>query len=134
MNFNKVTDNFCVSEQITVSDLQTIKEAGFKSIICNRPENESSDQTSYNEIQKHCELLGLSFFNLPIIPGQFNQELIHEFKHIISEDSQGPFFAYCRSGTRSCTLWALAHLHQISKEDILIQTKKAGYDLTQLFS
>ena len=65
MNFNKVTDNFCVSEQITVSDLQTIKEAGFKSIICNRPENESSDQTSYHEIQKHCELLGLSFFNLP---------------------------------------------------------------------
>ena len=134
MNFNKVTYNFCVSEQITVSDLQIIKEAGFKSIICNRPENESSDQTSYHEIQKQSELLGLIFFNLPIIPGQFNQELIHEFKRIISEGSQSPFFAYCRTGTRSCTLWALAHLDEISKEDILIKTKKAGYDLTQLFS
>ena len=134
MNFNKVTDNFCVSEQITVSDLQIIKEAGFKSIICNRQENESSDQTSYHEIQKHSELLGFIFFNLPITPGQFNQELIHEFKRIISEGSQSPFFAYCRTGTRSCTLWALAHLDEISKEDILIQTKKAGYDLTQLFS
>ena len=44
MNFNKVNENFCVSEQITFDDLYAIKEAGFKTIICNRPDNESPDQ------------------------------------------------------------------------------------------
>ena len=44
MQLNKIIDDYVVSEQITVDDIQTIKEAGFKTIFCNRPDNEEINQ------------------------------------------------------------------------------------------
>lgn len=134
MNFNKVNENFCVSEQITFDDLYAIKEAGFKTIICNRPDNESPDQPSSKQIEQHAISIGLIFNDLPIIPGKFTQENIDQFKAIYSNKNNYPIFAYCRTGTRSCQLWAISQIDELAKDEILIQTKKAGYDLTPLFA
>ena len=41
MKINKINDEISVSEQIHVNDLKIIKDAGFNTIICNRPDNES---------------------------------------------------------------------------------------------
>ena len=45
----------------------------------------------------------------------------------------GPVLAYCRSGARSTTLWALAQAGAglISVDQILSAARAAGYDLDQ---
>lgn len=52
MTFKRVTPELSVSAQITLNDLQHIKEQGFKSIVCNRPDGEGADQISFAAIEK----------------------------------------------------------------------------------
>ena len=133
MKINKINDEISVSEQIHVDDLKIIKDAGFNSIICNRPDNESADQTPQEIIKSAAESVGLNYFFIPIFPGQFTQEAVDEFNEIFLEKENGPIFAYCRTGTRSCTLWAPANRDKITANEIVEQAKGAGYDLSQLF-
>ena len=44
MQLNKVTDALSVSPQITAEDVAAIRDAGFRAIICNRPDGEGADQ------------------------------------------------------------------------------------------
>lgn len=134
MKINKINNYYSVSEQITVDDIQKIKDNGFKTIICNRPDNESTDQPKHSEIMEVAKSLDVNFYFIPIIPGQFTKENIEDFKKIESDKQNQPMFAFCRTGTRSCMLWALTHMNDIPKEEILETCHKAGYDLSQLFS
>jgi len=44
--------------------------------------------------------------------------------------ADGPVLAYCRSGTRSCNLWALAAAKAGRDPELLVaQARGAGYDL-----
>ena len=40
MEFRKINDDITVSPQITAADLAGIAAAGYRSIICNRPDGE----------------------------------------------------------------------------------------------
>ncbi|MCX8227546.1 MAG: sulfur transferase domain-containing protein, partial [Sulfitobacter sp.] len=51
MDIKRITDKVSVSPQITVSDMGAIKEAGFRVIICNRPDREGADQPNFEEIE-----------------------------------------------------------------------------------
>ena len=46
--------------------------------------------------------------------------------------AKGPVLAYCRSGTRSITAWALAQAGQKRADEILAAARHAGYDLSSL--
>ena len=50
------------------------------------------------------------------------------------ETLEGPVLAYCRTGTRSATLWALGVASKLSVDAILKTTARAGYDLNSLRS
>ena len=50
MNIKTVTPLLSVAPQIMPKDLIAIKEKGFKTIICNRPDGEGVDQPTYNKI------------------------------------------------------------------------------------
>ena len=41
MQMNTLSDDYTVSPQIDVSDVPSIAQAGFKSVICNRPDQEN---------------------------------------------------------------------------------------------
>ena len=51
MDHKALTPHLCVSPQILVSDLPALAQAGFKAIICNRPDGEGADQPSFKEIE-----------------------------------------------------------------------------------
>ena len=51
LDIRRLSDDFSVSPQIAVTDLQSIWDAGFRSIICNRPDNEDPGQPSVDEIE-----------------------------------------------------------------------------------
>lgn len=49
MDIRKINDDLSVSPQIAISDLKAIAEAGFRSVISNRPDGETEDQPTAAE-------------------------------------------------------------------------------------
>lgn len=66
---------------------------------------------------------------MPITPGQISDTDISEFAELMA-GNRGPILAYCRTGNRSSTLWALAESAHITPEVLLEATKAVGYDLS----
>ena len=52
MEIKRITDKVSVSPQITAADVADIKKAGFRAIICNRPDGEGADQPSFEELRR----------------------------------------------------------------------------------
>ncbi|MBW8368402.1 MAG: TIGR01244 family phosphatase, partial [Arenimonas sp.] len=52
MDIRILTDELSVSPQVLPPDLEAIRNAGFKAIVCNRPDGESADQPNFGEIER----------------------------------------------------------------------------------
>jgi len=128
MDIKTLTDRLSVSPQIAVADMQALAAAGYRSIICNRPDGEGADQPGFDEIAVAAKNAGLEARYLPIIAGMVSDADAADFDKALNE-LPGPTLAYCRTGTRSATLWSLAQAKQRSLADILAATKAAGYDM-----
>ena len=64
---NKIIDDYVVSDQINEDDVKKLKEAGFKTIFCNRPDNEEKDQISVKSINNKANENGLTFVHQPVV-------------------------------------------------------------------
>ncbi len=133
MEIKRISDEVVVSPQIEISDLARIKELGFASIICNRPDGETPDQPNWAEIEAAAQKLGMTTCFQPVISGTVCKEDGAEFRAKLAELPK-PVFAYCRTGTRCAQLWSYAQTDQMSQEDIAAAAEAAGYDVTGLFS
>lgn len=107
MTFTQITADFAVAPQISVGDVARIRDEGYRSIMCNRPDGESPDQTGVDEIRAEAERLGLDFAFVPVVSGAIIPENITDFRAAF-DDLPKPVFAYCRSGARCQNLWMLA--------------------------
>ncbi|WP_439122476.1 TIGR01244 family sulfur transferase [Marivita sp.] len=128
MQLNKINDALTVSPQIAADDIPALKEAGFRSIICNRPDGEGADQPTHEEIEAAAKAAGLEVRYLPVQTGLVQDEDAAAFGAAL-RDLPGPVLAYCRSGTRSATLWSLSQAKTLPMADILGATQAAGYDM-----
>jgi uncharacterized protein (TIGR01244 family) len=128
MDFNKINEQLTVSGQILPDDMSNLVERGFKTLICNRPDGEVEEALQSATMAAAATAAGLNFRYLPIYPGQFTEETISELTTAMTE-LDGPIYAYCRSGTRSCTLWALSQAGVLAADDIISQAANGGYDL-----
>lgn len=125
-----IDQTLSVSEQITPDDIVPIAAAGFKSIICNRPDGEGVDQPVFAEIDAAAKAAGLVTAYQPIVSGKVGDEDALAFGKLM-DTLPKPIFAYCRTGTRSTTLWSLSEgARGRALPDILATTKAAGYDMT----
>jgi sulfide:quinone oxidoreductase len=105
----QIDDNFSSSPQIDVDDLTEIKAAGFKSVICNRPDDEDGGaHTDHALLEATAKKLGLEFFYLPVVPGQMSEVHVSQFKSAM-ETLPGPVLGYCRLGMRAKTLYQRAN-------------------------
>ena len=118
-----------VSPQISVEDVGIAASLGFKTIVCNRPDDESEDQINANDIRLAAEKNGLAFEHLPVVSGNITDDDVNNFAKLMAS-VKGPVLAYCRTGTRSCTLWALAEAAHLAPQTVLDTAQQAGYDLT----
>ena len=123
-----LSDTVSVSAQISVADVADFKAAGYRAIICNRPDGEGPDQPSFAEIERAANAEGLVAAYLPIATGMVSDEDVHAFKELLLSLPR-PLVGYCRSGTRSTTLWALHEAKTRPLPDILAASKAAGYDM-----
>ncbi len=108
MEYRQISDDYSVSGQITADDVATIKAAGFKGVICNRPDNEQPGQPSAAEIREVVEAAGLGFRHVPMLSGQPVTPQDAEAMAKALNELDGPIFAYCRSGARSTNLFLAA--------------------------
>jgi sulfide:quinone oxidoreductase len=128
VEFRKINDDITVSPQITAADLPGIAAAGYRSIICNRPDGEGADQQTFDEIDAAAREAGLVARYLPVVSGKVQDGDAEAFGTAMRE-LPGPVFAYCRTGTRSATLWSLSQSKALTPPQILAATKAAGYDM-----
>ena len=125
-----LTETFAVSPQISLEDLEDLKSQGFKTIVCNRPDNEIPADINAEAMEKACEAAGLSFVLNPLSHGSLTVDHIDIQRDAAHSD--GPVLAYCASGNRSSILWGLAVAGEYSTDEILLRTSKAGYNLNGL--
>jgi uncharacterized protein (TIGR01244 family) len=128
--FKSLTDGIFVAPQISESDVTSAAAAGIKLIINNRPEGESDDQIPGPVIEAAARALGLDYVAIPINHSGFSQPQVQAMAQAL-DGEEGAVLAYCRSGTRSTLLWALAEASQggdISELSALADD--AGYDVT----
>jgi sulfide:quinone oxidoreductase len=130
MTPNTIDQTLSVSEQIKPDDIAAIAASGFKSIICNRPDGEGADQPVFAEIEGAAKAAGLIAIYQPIVSGKVGDEDAAAFGKLM-DTLPKPIFAYCRTGTRSTTLWSLSEgARGRPLPDVLATTKAAGYDMT----
>lgn len=128
--FIPLADNIDVSPQISLDQVAAAKAQGVTMIINNRPDGEEMGQPDGAAIQAVAEALGLAYVAIPITHAGFSPPQLDAMAAALAE-ATGPVLAYCRSGTRSCNLWALAMAKGGADPDML--EEKAGqarYDLS----
>lgn len=131
MDLRRINDRVSVAPQIVPGDLAAIKAAGFTTVVNNRPDGEAPDQPAAAEIRAAAEAAGLAYHDIPLGRSGITEEMVEETRAAIAE-SAGPVVCFCRSGTRSTTLWALSQAGQMPAEEIIAAAGRAGYDVSHL--
>lgn len=128
--FRALTQHMLVAPQISVDAVAEAKDAGVTLIINNRPEGESDDQVPGTEIEAAARAAGMDYVAIPITHSGFSQPQVLAMVDAL-KGAHGKVLAYCRSGTRSTLLWALAESAQGGDPDSLTNmAAKAGYDVS----
>jgi sulfide:quinone oxidoreductase len=129
MNPKSITPTLSVSEQVQPQEIAALAAAGIKAIICNRPDGEGADQPSFAEIEAAAKAAGMQAAYLPVVSGKIDEADAQALGLLIDRLPK-PILAYCRSGTRSATLWSLSEGGRGRPlPEIISATKAAGYDM-----
>ncbi len=124
----RVSEMVSVAPQIAPEDIPALKDAGFVAVVNNRPDREEPGQPSGEAVRAAAEAAGLRYAEVPVASG-FSHEQVDAMAAVLAE-AGGPVLAFCRSGTRSCNLWALAEAKRGGDADALVAAAaNAGYDL-----
>jgi uncharacterized protein (TIGR01244 family) len=127
-----IDETIAVAPQIQPEDLPAIAAAGYTAIVNNRPDGEESGQPDGDSIRAAAEAAGLRYTAIPITHAGFSLPQVEAMTTAL-DAAGGPVLAFCRSGTRSCNLWALAGAARGDDADSLTaKAAAAGYDLTGL--
>ena len=99
------SNEFSFCPQITVDDIQEIKSLGFKTIVNDRPDNEgSADQPQSEQIKIEAEAIGLSYYYIPVTPGNITTENLAEYATLLVSAPM-PILGFCRTGNRAITIY-----------------------------
>ncbi|BDI59652.1 TIGR01244 family sulfur transferase [Qipengyuania nanhaisediminis] len=131
-DFRRLSDKVLASPQIALDDIPAAAEQGVTTIINNRPDGEDPAAPQGDAIEAAAREAGLDYAAIPVGHSGFSQTQVAEMADAIDK-AQGQVLAYCRSGTRSTFLWALAQAKAGSApDDIARAAMAAGYDVTPI--
>ena len=109
MNIREINDEYSVSPQIALEDLDQIQAMGFKSIVCHRPDDEDPGQPDFDLIAARAKELGIETAHIPVV-GQPTGDAVKAMVDALDELPK-PMLGYCRSGNRSTIIYQqTAHL------------------------
>lgn len=105
MNYRQLNKDFAVTGQITPTEVGAVAAAGFRTIVCARPDHEEPGQPSFAAIESAARENGLRAVHIPISGGIGEGALIRMEQAL--KDLPGPMLGYCRSGARAGSLYSL---------------------------
>lgn len=128
-DFRKLSETMLASPQLRLEDIASAAATGVTLIINNRPDGEAPDAPQGAEIEAAARAAGIDYRAIPVSPGGFDESQVAAMQEAL-ESAQGPVLAYCRTGTRSTLLWALAQA-KAGADPAAIGTAagSAGYDV-----
>ena len=92
MKIIEVTERFAVAPQVQVADMQDAADAGYRTVICNRPDGEEDGQPTVAELRDAAHSAGIAFHHIPVSGGAFPAEAIAAFARVRRE-ADGKFHA-----------------------------------------
>ena len=128
MEIRPLTEAYAVSPQIQPDDMAAIVEAGFKTVVCNRPDGEIPSELQADTMRAAAEAVGLRFVLNPVTGGAITMENVTEQGRALDESS-GPVLAYCASGNRSSIVWALSQAGKQPTDTLIAIPARYGYGL-----
>lgn len=124
--------HFAVASQLSPDDLGPAAQAGYVALVNNRPDGEQPGQPEGADMARVAAETGLDYRPIPVTHAGFSLPQVEALVEVI-EAANGPVLAYCRSGTRSANLWALARARLgDDADDLIAKAAGAGYDLEPL--
>lgn len=129
-NPKQLTDEIAVSAFVPPEKLADLAPR-FRTIVNNRPDLEEPGQPSSAQLEAEARRLGLDYVHIPVVPGQIHDEQVTAFGEALT-NRKGPVLAFCKTGRRAVTLWALSQAGRRSADEILRAAEAAGYDLSAL--
>ena len=133
-DFRRLNENVLVSPQLAVEDIAGAAALGVTTIVNNRPDGEDPSAPQGDAIEAAAAAAGLNYVAIPIGHAGFSEPQVNAMIAAL-EQAEGPILAYCRSGTRSTLLWALAAAKQGENPDAIARTAaQAGYDVSPIRS
>ena len=129
--FRTVTPTFSVAPQIGAEDLTIAAAEGFARVINNRPDGEAPGQPTNAAMEAAARAAGLDYLWIPVTGGPTPSQA--DAVHAATRDGVKSL-AFCRSGTRSITAWALGQARSgaMAADDLIPLGEAAGYDLSWL--
>lgn len=128
MKLAVLTPNVTVLGQPSVDEIAELAERGYRSIISNRPENETEDQPNWLDLKAAAAAQGMDAVQIPVVMGQISDEQVDAFREALGRLPK-PIAVFCRSGTRAALMWALANEANLTVDERFAIAGEAGYDL-----
>lgn len=128
MKLATLTSSVSALPQPSVEEIGALADRGYRSIIGNRPDGEAPDQPTWDMLKAAALARGMEGVHIPVVASQIDAADIRAFREAL-ERLPKPIAAFCRTGTRSTLLWALANPAQLTVAERIGIAAKGGYDL-----
>lgn len=130
--FYRLTDDVWASPQLSPAEVAKAKAQGFTMLINNRPDEEEDDQPEGAAIAQAAQEFGLDYVSIPVTHTGFSEPQVVAMAEALDK-AQGKVLAFCRSGTRSTLLWALAQASRgEDPASLAAAAQAAGYNLSPI--
>lgn len=130
LDIRRLDDSASVAPQLDPADLAAVRAAGFVTLVNNRPDGEEAGQPEAAAMRAAAEAAGLAYHDIPVGQGGIGHD---QLDAMAAAMASGPTLAFCRSGTRSCHVWALTRAKAGDDVAGLIdRAAGAGYDIRPL--
>lgn len=103
-----IADDICVAPQLTPEAMAAAAQAGFRSVVNNRPDFEGgADQPTSAAIEAAARAAGLEYRHLPV-NGMYQSPEEVAAMAVLLRELPRPLLMFCRSGARSTKLYMQA--------------------------
>ena len=131
LDIYEIENGLYVSGQIGPDSIPLLAQKGIRAIVCNRFDGEEPGQPTFMSVDWAATGFGMRAIYLPVLapPRPVSDAEAFDFAKAL-EMMHGPVLAYCRTGKRPVTLWALNEARRRPFKEILLVAGGAGHDLT----